>query len=260
MKKYLALWLMIGLAGCGTPPSSSDGVAADGLEDGTHSTISTAEANSRRFELEYAATFHDLPEGKTTRFWMPIPQDDFAQSAKIIEEDFPTETSTALEDKYGNKMLSFATDQGGRVSFKIRFEITRREVRAGDAAGEPLSDDAKKLFLAANEMVPTSGKPLTLLEGLELEKEPLPLGRQLYLKVDDHMQYSKDGEGWGRGDSVWACDSKYGNCTDFHSLFISLARSKGLPAKFEIGFPLPPERGEGNDRRVPLLGVFLRSG
>ena len=45
---------------------------------------------------------------------------------------------------------------------------------------------------------------------------------------------------------LWVCDSRFGNCTDFHSLFISLARSRGLPARFEIGLPLPSKRGEGN--------------
>ena len=29
-----------------------------------------------------------------------------------------------------------------------------------------------------------------------------------------------------------------GNCTDFHSLFIAIARSRGIPARFTIGFPL----------------------
>jgi transglutaminase-like putative cysteine protease len=40
-----------------------------------------------------------------------------------------------------------------------------------------------------------------------------------------------------RGDAEWACDNGYGNCTDFHSLFIALARAQGIPARFEIGFP-----------------------
>jgi transglutaminase-like putative cysteine protease len=30
-----------------------------------------------------------------------------------------------------------------------------------------------------------------------------------------------------------------GNCTDFHSLFISMARSVGIPARFVIGAPIP---------------------
>jgi len=43
----------------------------------------------------------------------------------------------------------------------------------------------------------------------------------------------------GRGDAVWACENKRGNCTDFHSLFIGMLRSQGIPARFLIGFPVP---------------------
>jgi transglutaminase-like putative cysteine protease len=60
------------------------------------------------------------------------------------------------------------------------------------------------------------------------------------------MRYDKTGEGWGRGDAVWACTSKRGNCTDFHSLFIGMMRSSGIPARFEIGFPLPEGQIEGD--------------
>lgn len=60
------------------------------------------------------------------------------------------------------------------------------------------------------------------------------------------MQYRKDEPGWGRGDASWACDSKFGNCTDFHSLFLSLARTKDVPGRFEMGFSLPEKRGTGD--------------
>ena len=53
---------------------------------------------------------------------------------------------------------------------------------------------------------------------------------------------TKRGTGWGHGDVLYACDAKKGNCTDFHSLFIAMARSQGIPARFEIGFPLPPDK------------------
>jgi len=49
------------------------------------------------------------------------------------------------------------------------------------------------------------------------------------------MRYDKSGIGWGRGDAVYACDAKTGNCSDFHSYFIALARSIGIPARFAIG-------------------------
>jgi transglutaminase-like putative cysteine protease len=59
------------------------------------------------------------------------------------------------------------------------------------------------------------------------------------------MKYSKEGKGWGQGDAVWACDSRFGNCTDFHSLFISMARGNKVPAKFEMGFSVPEKHGRG---------------
>jgi transglutaminase-like putative cysteine protease len=70
--------------------------------------------------------------------------------------------------------------------------------------------------------------------------------KAIYDVIDDALTYGKDKPGWGEGDSVWACESKTGNCTDFHSLFLSLARSRGIPAKFEIGFGLPEKRGAGD--------------
>ena len=60
-----------------------------------------------------------------------------------------------------------------------------------------------------------------------------------------HMQYDKSRPGFGRGDARWACESRFGNCTDFHSLFISIARGRKVPSRFEMGFPLPGDAREG---------------
>ncbi|TMI23342.1 transglutaminase domain-containing protein, partial [Candidatus Bathyarchaeota archaeon] len=70
--------------------------------------------------------------------------------------------------------------------------------------------------------------------------------RHIYDYVVATMRYDKSGEGWGRGDAIWACTSKRGNCTDFHSVFIGMMRSSGIPARFEIGFPLPEGKAEGD--------------
>jgi transglutaminase-like putative cysteine protease len=69
--------------------------------------------------------------------------------------------------------------------------------------------------------------------------------RAIYDYVIANMTYDKSGNGWGRGDAIYACNLKKGNCTDFHSLFIAIARSRGIPARFTIGFPLGgPSVGE----------------
>ena len=116
----------------------------------------------------------------------------------------------------------------------------RREASV-DAAAKRLTEEQKKLFLAANSLVPVDGKPVELLKDSTLADDSMAAGKQLYEIVGGHMKYDKSQPGYGNGDVVWACDSKTGNCTDFHSLFISLARNSEIPARFEIGFPLPPK-------------------
>ncbi|MHC5075896.1 MAG: transglutaminase-like domain-containing protein, partial [Planctomycetota bacterium] len=69
--------------------------------------------------------------------------------------------------------------------------------------------------------------------------------RALYDHTIDRMRYAKYGSGWGKGDAVYACDARTGNCTDFHSYFIALCRSVGIPARFAIGAAIPSARNEG---------------
>lgn len=66
--------------------------------------------------------------------------------------------------------------------------------------------------------------------------------RLFYGRVLAHMQYDKSRPSY----AVWACDSRFGNYTDFDSLFMSLARSQSIPARCEIGYPLPPNKKQGN--------------
>ena len=84
--------------------------------------------------------------------------------------------------------------------------------------------------------------------------------RALYDHVIDRMRYIKYGEGWGKGDAVYACDAGTGNCTDFHSYFIALARSVGIPARFAIGAAIPSERNEGGIDGYHCWAEFFADG
>ncbi len=44
---------------------------------------------------------------------------------------------------------------------------------------------------------------------------------------------------FGNGNSIYACDIGVGNCTDYHSYFLSLSRTLDVPARFHMGFPIP---------------------
>jgi transglutaminase-like putative cysteine protease len=87
---------------------------------------------------------------------------------------------------------------------------------------------------------------LAEVHAMRADDTPASTARAIYDWVVDNVEYKKVGTGWGNGDTFWACSERYGNCTDFHSLFIALARSEGIPARFEIGFPVPIDRQSGD--------------
>jgi len=95
--------------------------------------------------------------------------------------------------------------------------------------------------------MPVGDRFSTISEQVIREKQantPLTQARALYDYIIDNMRYAKEGI-YGTGDANYACDSKSGNCTEFHSFFISLARSAGIPARFAVGAGIPSERNEG---------------
>jgi transglutaminase-like putative cysteine protease len=202
---------------------------------------------SREFQFTYQATVTGLKPGQNARIWLPVPPSNGDQDAAIAKRDLPGEVKIGKESKYGNRILYFEAkaDADGKIPFAVTYLVTRREVRA-DLKSTESDKSATDLFLKPDAKVPVGGKSLSLIKDKTLPKDPVAAARVLYDAVSRHMRYSKEGTGWGRGDADWACDSGYGNCSDFHSLFISLARAQKIPAKFEIGFPLPEKRGAGD--------------
>jgi uncharacterized protein (TIGR03000 family) len=202
----------------------------------------------REFLFTYEATLTGLPPGKLARLWFPVPSSNAQQDVTIVEQKLPPQAKAQMntEAKYGNRILyvEAPADGEGKIPVSVTYRVLRREAR-GDEEDREANEGLIRLFLGADSRVPVGGKALRLLEGKPLPTDQLKLARMLYDTVNEHMVYSKKGTGWGQGDAEWACDNGYGNCTDFHSLFIALARAQGIPARFEIGFPLPEERGEG---------------
>jgi len=203
-------------------------------------------AKTRKFRFTYGGAVTDLKPGKKARVWLPVARSTDDQSVKVASIKLPSSHERTKEKKFGNELLYFeaVADQDGRIPYEVVYEVVRRDLSTEN--GEAVDDVEAKKFLAADKLVPVGGVVSKKLLGAKRPAgDTLSVAHALYNLVDDHMKYDKSGEGWGRGDAVWACDSRFGNCTDFHSVFISLARDLEIPAKFEIGFPLPPAKGRG---------------
>jgi uncharacterized protein (TIGR03000 family) len=219
-------------------------------------------APQRSFLFTYSTKLTGLTPGKAVKIWIPLPQSSPEQEVRLEKEAFPGKSSIAAEPLYGNKMLFLEAeaDKSGTVAVTLTFKVTRQEVKT--AAGFRKQGESEKMarFLQPDKLGPITGKPLELIKDKQLGKTQMETAKLFYDVVNGHMTYSKKGVGWGLGDVVWACDSKYGNCSDFHSIFIALARSQKIPAKFEVGFPIPGKRGEGTIGGCHCWAWFLPDG
>jgi transglutaminase-like putative cysteine protease len=205
--------------------------------------------DSRHFTFHYAFTVKNLPTGKKVRVWIPAAQSDAYQEVKIISAKGDLPLKTTSESKYGNEIY-FAEARSAAQSelhFDVEYDVLRHERVALHPAAHmlatSLTSKERQEDLQPDALVPVTGLPADLaVKVTEGKTQPLDKARAIYDYVFTTMKYDKTGTGWGHGDVLYACDAKKGNCTDFHSLFIAMARSQGIPARFEIGFPLPPDK------------------
>ncbi len=206
----------------------------------------------RHFTFHYKFSVRNVPQDQSIRVWIPMAHSDEHQSVRVLSKSGDLPLQVKQEQGYGNWILYAEAAKPNRKEYKfaIDYDVVRREEQVL-LNGKPASPNrAARVqlarFLQADRLVPIDGLPAQLAsEQTKGSATPLDKAHAIYDYVFKTMKYDKSGTGWGHGDVLWACDSKRGNCTDFHSLFISMARSQHIPARFEIGFPLPADKQSG---------------
>ena len=215
-----------------------------------------AQDASRTFEFTYQVHVpSSANQAGPVRLWIPLPLSDTYQDVHSLHIDSPVAYAQGHDPEYKNRFAMFKpTPQQAAAGFDVtvRFVATRREhkVALDPEIRKPPTGASKdpmlNRYLEPDKLVPLDGAIAELAkEHTAGDTTPIEKSRHIYEYVVSAMRYDKSGDGWGRGDAVWACTSKRGNCTDFHSLFIGMMRASGIPARFEIGFPLPEGESEG---------------
>jgi transglutaminase-like putative cysteine protease len=200
----------------------------------------------REVEFQYRAEIAGIDRNaRVLEAWVPLPHTDNLQ--RIVGLSIENSVTPQIIDQGsgGNSIAYFKATAPLPASIRLtlRFKAQRIEesadlVRAAQAGSEPLGVELAE-FVRPYRLVPTSGRIAEVSATIgHTEGLPYDQARAIYDYIVATMKYDKSGAGWGRGDAIYACDVKKGNCTDFHSLFIAIARSRGIPARFIIGFPL----------------------
>lgn len=201
----------------------------------------------RTFRFTYEASVTPPEGAKKVRLWLPVPQSDAHQTIADLRIQGSVPHTAGKDPVYGNEIafLEASAPFSGPLTATMTFTATRRENAGGPKEG--LSAQERALFLKGDALAPLDDPEMLAMREKAVGKATAPgeVARKAYDQVLAHMTYDKSGTGWGRGDLHHACGVGKGNCTDFHALFIGMLRASKIPARFEIGFSLPAERGEG---------------
>lgn len=230
------------------------------VEDASSYLLGIIEGRDQ-FEFLYQVTLPELTDADGgARMWIPLPESDAFQTVEIKEIRAPGTQEILTDKRYGNKVLYLTfTPEDSKKTIVLRVDVQRREKAVHRA------DDAKpEQFLEPERLVPVTDEfqktAAEVLEGKSGESGDLVRARALYDHTIDRLRYMKFGEGYGQGDAVRACDAASGNCTDFHSYFIALARAAGIPARFAIGAAIPSERNDGGIDGYHCWAEFFAEG
>jgi hypothetical protein len=228
-------------------PLAAYATAAE-VQSGDDRNPADSTPSSRKFRFTYAGTIDQLQPGQLARVWLPHAPNAFGQTVEVEKITAPAAHRITREEQFGNSLIYFEAPANakGAVPFSVEYLVERRELTRDRP--EPLAPDDVEKFSAPPREKPPEGSFLNVLipQTKAPQDDVVAFTRLIYDAVEGRMKYDKPpGGGWGRGDAVWACRSGYGNCTDFHSLFTAACREARTPAKFEIGFSLPPQRGKG---------------
>jgi len=195
----------------------------------------------REFRVAYKASIPDFPsEAEEVKIWIPLASTREGQTILHREIKSPVAYQITRDPVYDNEMAYLELKQPLPESLdlevtysaeiaKVRFEMEN----GGKSQHEYLKPSA---LMVVNETVRERTR-----EAVQGKETLMEKARGIYENVIGKMSYDKNAPGWGRGDTVRACLLGKGNCTDFHSLFISMAHAAEIPARFKIGLTVPTE-------------------
>ena len=234
----------------------STGAGSSGASGMSTAAVGTP-SRTRHMEITYEAKVAEVPAGtKELKLWIPKPRQEGAIQQVVSAAMAAPSGATVVDGRDATGETTFwcvtVPNPVAPVVCTATMNVVRAEQKnndfrnVGKAEMTAAQKDEVARYLAPNTKVPVDGEPAQLASVVAKdEKNRLNVARSLYDTVLSRMRYSKDGTGWGQGDTIWACGSGFGNCTDFHSMFMSFARSRGIPARFFMGVPVPEKRGEG---------------
>lgn len=209
------------------------------------------------FTVQQNVKLDQIPEGaKEVLIWIAIPSDDVHQKVLSLNENsVPGDHKIVQDQNRPGKFLHSRITNPKTTEFEFLLEYTfsraavytqidPEHVRPlseleRSMLSEHLAKDA--LYMAVTSKVQTIADEVCGQE-TNIATQAIQIMKHIAQSVD-HYSYSKDPTmpRCGLGDAEACLAQGGGCCTDLNSLFVALARARGIPARLNMGYRLPEE-------------------
>jgi transglutaminase-like putative cysteine protease len=173
-------------------------------------------AAQKTFEATYVATISNVPAGsKELKLWIPLPTTRGWQKISELQIASPFVWVRKTDPEFGNDyaFTTIKNPPAGDLTVRVRFMAVREDANSV----KPADTDLKRAMRTDRLVKKITPDIRKLAEDLTSGmKQPMDQARAIF----DHV----------------AATTKDGDCADSQSLFLTLARAKGLPARFVSGF------------------------
>lgn len=213
------------------------------------------------FQFTYEVHANQLPvDAKSLSVLVPVPKSNKHQSIRNLTIESNATYAIKNGSEFSNRYLVVNMTKGqikDSFNLSMTFKVKRNPIESNKAYQK--GSENLQRFQKADSLIPLNSQIRKEAEkALDGERSTMKKARAFYDYLVNSMTYDKSGEGWGRGDALYACNAKKGNCTDFHSLFIGMSRSEQIPARFHVGFPIPKEKKEGEIKGYHCWAEFFQ--
>lgn len=203
-----------------------------------------AMSRPREIELIYLARLPQIPRDvEEVSVWIPLAKTWGQQRILRRQIQSPVPYTVEKDPDYGNDILHLTLKPSSLEPVEIAIDYHALLLGPDRTAADPppTSKELPRYLKPQGLLIIDTQVRARAGQAVAGKATLLEKARGIYDYVIGHMMYDKTTPGYGRGDTARACQVGKGNCTDFHSLFISMARSEQIPSRFKIGFVIPPE-------------------
>ena len=202
-----------------------------------------AASSLMEFDVSYRTQIRSLPsDAKDVQIWIPLPPSDAAQQISNFEVDSPVPVRTTYDSTFGTRMLHASTQRLEPFGVEVRYRVTR--TRGGIIPATLSEAEAQKYLQLTDRVRVTDDVEAFATEFIGDAIDPYEVGRRVFDGIQEILFYDSSIPGCGTGDTAWIMRHRRGKCDDYHALFMAVMISRGIPIRWEQGFPLPfPDAG-----------------